>query len=292
MSIKTRLDKINAEWLLYLRERDAVFNALFTRYADDIIKVIDKYTVNGVIISAGLLPIGREVKKAIRAMRPEIKALVLSSMAKSADFGFRSHTYSLIGSTGRRSPFLGSSYLNSSGVVMRYSGQPFTESFWYKLRTKTLAKIEASRQSGFSLSERIWDFTRSAERAILSTVNQGIVNGDSSRAIAKAVQGFLNNPNSTNDLTFSYKPGRGVYRNAYQNALRLSRTKSATAYSEATKAYANSKSWIKGYIWHTASGEPCPICVDLEGDFFPKSDPPDLPAHPQCYCYLELVIDG
>jgi len=89
----------------------------------------------------------------------------------------------------------------------------------------------------------------------------------------------------------AYTPGRGVYRSAYKNAMRLARTEMARAYSEGTIRYGQSKDWIDGWIWRNG-GPAEDIPCQEDGTFFPKSDPPTIPVHPNCMCFLELHIKG
>ena len=87
------------------------------------------------------------------------------------------------------------------------------------------------------------------------------------------------------------RPGVGVSRSAYKNALRVSRTELARAYNEGTVRYGKEKAWIKGWISRVTSGNPAPYDASVDGQFFPKDDPPPIPYHPNCVCYAELVTD-
>jgi hypothetical protein len=85
----------------------------------------------------------------------------------------------------------------------------------------------------------------------------------------------------------AYRPGRGVYRSSYANALRLSRTEMARAFTEGQIRHARAKSWVDGVIFRNGNAEACPICSDLDTAYFKVEDAPQIPIHPNCMCYLE-----
>ncbi|MDR0697936.1 MAG: hypothetical protein LBG28_01765, partial [Tannerella sp.] len=95
-----------------------------------------------------------------------------------------------------------------------------------------------------------------------------------------------------------YHPGRGVYRSAYKNALRLARTEINAAYRRAEWESYQKDPLIKGYRImlsnnHTTlkNGKPVPftdICDELQGEY-PKSFLWEG-WHPQCRCRMVPVV--
>jgi hypothetical protein len=95
-----------------------------------------------------------------------------------------------------------------------------------------------------------------------------------------------------------YHPGRGVYRSAYKNALRLARTEINAAYRRAEWEGYQKNPLIKGYKImlsnnHTTlkNGKPVPftdICDELQGEY-PKSFLWEG-WHPQCRCRMVPIM--
>lgn len=156
-----------------------------------------------------------------------------------------------------------------------------------------------------SLSERVWDLSNGVEKQIRQAVTASVVQGTPAARLAQAIRGYLNEPDrlyrrvrtASGALRLSaaaraYNPGAGVYRSAFKNAMRLSRTEMTRAFTEGTLRYGASKSWITGYIFRNGDANPCEECDALDGRYYSKADADGIiPVHPHCFCYLETVTD-
>lgn len=98
-------------------------------------------------------------------------------------------------------------------------------------------------EKGLRLSDRVWKLTQQTEESLNVILESGVVNGRSAADMARDLKIYLKDPNKrfrrirdeNGKLQLStpaknYKPGRGVYRSSYKNALRLSRNEINIAY--------------------------------------------------------------
>ncbi|MDR1592369.1 MAG: hypothetical protein LBS16_05745 [Prevotellaceae bacterium] len=164
------------------------------------------------------------------------------------------------------------------------------------------------KRGGVNLSDRVWNLAGNAKKEIETIIQNGIKEGKSADDIQKSLKGYLNEPDKlfrrvrnkeTGELELSkaaqkYKPGRGVYRSAYKNAMRLARTELKAANCEAAWNSAQNNPLITGWKIvlsnnHTTliNGIPTPfkdICDKLQG-VYPKSFK-FKGWHPQCRCEM------
>lgn len=171
---------------------------------------------------------------------------------------------------------------------------------------------------GHTLSERVWNYTAQFKQQIELSLSVGLTEGRSAAEISRDVRIHLNEPeklyrkvrNQYGELVLSksakaYHPGQGVYRSAYQNALRMARTEINGAYREAdyirwqqldfvvgieiktSKAHTAwlTKHWYPRYKRGAA---PVEICDQMAGRY-PK-DFKFIGWHPNCKCYAVPVI--
>lgn len=155
---------------------------------------------------------------------------------------------------------------------------------------------------------------KSMKGEIETIIQNGMKEGKTPQQLSKELRGYLNEPKTifrkvrnrdSGELELSeaakkYKPGTGVYRSAYRNAMRLARTEIAAAYRRAQwEAYQNDPQVTGIRIElsnnHTCinprTGKPEPfydICDELAGDY-PKSFL-WTGWHPQCRCIILPVL--
>ncbi|MDR1652242.1 MAG: ADP-ribosyltransferase [Prevotellaceae bacterium] len=170
-----------------------------------------------------------------------------------------------------------------------------------------------TKRGGVGLSERVWKLGNGMKQEIETIVQNGMKEGKTAAQLSKELRKYLNEPDKlfrkvrnkeTGELELSeaakkYKPGQGVYRSAYKNAMRLARTEIAAAYRRAQwEAFQTDPQVIGIRIAlsnnHTCinpkTGKPEPfydICDELAGDY-PKSFL-WTGWHPQCRC-IQLPI--
>jgi hypothetical protein len=179
-------------------------------------------------------------------------------------------------------------------------------------RNQTAQAFYNEKRDGFNISNRVWNLAGNAKKEIEIILQNSIKEGKNAKEIQKSVKGYLNEPDKlfkrvrnkeTGDLEWSkatqrYKPGRGVYRSAYANAMRLARTEIKAAYCEAVWNAAQHNPLITGWRIvlsnnHTTliKGKKIPlkdICDELQG-IYPKSFK-FRGWHPQCRCEMLPVI--
>lgn len=175
-------------------------------------------------------------------------------------------------------------------------------------REKAAKTFYNEKRNGLNISERVWNLANNSKKEIEIIIQNGIKEGKSADAIQKSLKGYLNEPEKlfrrvrnkeTDKLEWSkaaqkYNPGRGVYRSAYKNAMRLARTETNAAYRTAEwQQYQNDPTIIGFKITlsnhHTTlmNGKDIPlhdICDELQGDY-PKTFK-WTGWHPQCRCEM------
>lgn len=158
---------------------------------------------------------------------------------------------------------------------------------------------------GLKLSDRVWKYNDRIKYDIQESINAALEPGKSANALAKDLMKYLNNPDArfrrirdkNGDLKLSsaaknYHPGRGVYRSAFANALRLARTEINNAHHEADYERWKETPFIIGYRVNNSKNRVstvCPICKSYDGVLFPKRLRV-LPVHPQCMCNTTSVF--
>lgn len=153
--------------------------------------------------------------------------------------------------------------------------------------------------NGLSLSDKVWKYTNQFESEIELALNVSIGEGLSAQKLSKKVRGYLQNPGKLfrrvrdkkshllklSKAAKAYHPGRGVYRSAYKNAMRLARTETNRAYRSADCDRWQTFDFVLGYEIKTAGGDNvCPNCEALAGKY-PKTFK-FTGWHPHCRCFM------
>jgi hypothetical protein len=189
----------------------------------------------------------------------------------------------------------------------------------HRARAMNAHKFANQKQGGLTLSDRVWNLNGNVKKELEIIIQNRIAEGKSAKSIAADITKYLNEPNKlfrrkkvdiidkkTGEKTGAkfvlskaareYKPGTGVYRSSYKNALRLVITEANRAYRRAEWESYQNNPLIIGYTIqlgnnHTTkdprTGEAVPltdICDDLQGDY-PKSFLWEG-WHPQCRCRM------
>lgn len=176
------------------------------------------------------------------------------------------------------------------------------------------AFVQEKQRDGLNLSGRVWNLAGNAKREIEVILQNAIIEGKRGTEIAHSLREYLQEPGrlfrrvrnpETGQLELSqaaraYHPGRGVYRSAYKNALRLARTELKAAQCEAAWQSARWNPLIVGWEIrlsnnHTTlrDGKPCPfhdMCDELQGTY-PKAFR-FRGWHPHCRCEMLPIIAG
>lgn len=278
---------------------------IFDQSADEIAKRINAQVKEGKIPPARLGKLYTDVTTEIRTLRTKLNSKMLTGVNQSIDLGIESQIRILDGNVPGKKVQVGTSFFDKNGNIRKYNPviQTAQESQWAKLHANALKAYIKFSPTGQTLSSKVWDLTYNAEKAIRSAVTRGVILGDSPQKLSRDIRQFLIEPDKRfrrirkgtklvpSQAMKEYTPGRGIYKSAYKNALRTARTEYARAYNEGTVQYSMSKKWIKGWISRVQSTNPAPYDLSVNGKFFKKKEGIDIPYHPNCLCYAEIVTD-
>lgn len=153
------------------------------------------------------------------------------------------------------------------------------------------------KDKGLGLSDRVWKSLDPFKTELEQGLGLGIADGKGAGAMAKELKQYLNEPeklfrrvrDAKGKLQLSkaaeeYKPGQGVYRSSYKNALRLSRSENNMAYRIADHERWKSMPFVTGIDVKLSGSHPrYDICDSLVGAY-PK-DFKFVGWHPQCLCF-------
>lgn len=140
------------------------------------------------------------------------------------------------------------------------------------------------------VSPAVWNLRDQNLSTMRRLVAAGIANGDDPASISRDIRGLLVQPKTLRGRARAEaRPGPGVYRSAYANAMRLTRTETNRAYVNADVLFAEEKGWMMK--WQTSAGHrEEDECDELAGDEYTPEDFADkYPQHPQCLCYGVVV---
>jgi hypothetical protein len=170
---------------------------------------------------------------------------------------------------------------------------------------KQFAAFQSRKVNGLTLSERVWDYNKfpNLKDDIQKLINSALSEGKSAQQLSQDVRQYLKNPEAlfrrirdrNGNLKLSsealkYNPGRGVYRSAYKNAMRLAREEINRAYRESEWERWQQIPFVIGYRVITSNrvATVCPVCIELAG-VYPKSFK-FLGWHIQCLCHCEVIF--
>lgn len=201
--------------------------------------------------------------------------------------------------------------------------------------TATYTDTRINTSKGLSLSNRVWNYTEQTksefELAMSQILEDGLTKGTSAEEIGRKIRSKLRNPDmmyrryhtkkiQSNGLKIDIiewrrrvvdsegnvhfikedlaKVGRGVYRSARQNALRMAATEVNMAYQYAENMRYQKEPFVLGYRINLSTNHTCKdkdgvprpfhdMCDELEGDypkwFLWRS------WHPRCRCYMTAI---
>lgn len=162
------------------------------------------------------------------------------------------------------------------------------------INLEALKKFQERKRNGMSLSDRVWNITKSFQQDMEIALDLSLSGGQSAQEIARKIRPLLKNPeargrkfrakngNGATDRR-EKRNGRGVYASATKNAMRLARTENNIAYHQANNEKYAEFDFVVG-IEIRLSNNPnhCPMCEGLAGKY-PKTFK-FTGWHPQCRC--------
>lgn len=161
------------------------------------------------------------------------------------------------------------------------------EAFW--LRTR----------KGLTVSDRIWDQSESARKAMRDVIQTGIASGRDVVQVARDLEGYVRNGTLAEEYpNMMERMGRRVPKNLSYEALRLARTEYGMAFNESVYSRGAINPAYLGSQYMLSDSHPEPdICDDLASadlyglgpGVYKKGEEPAFP-HPQCLCYVIPVV--
>ncbi len=177
---------------------------------------------------------------------------------------------------------------------------PFRQTLKAALTSPLFKKIftgalKATMQAGVfgkkGVSNRVWDLRDQNYLYLKRLTAAGIADGKSAAAISREIRTVLVQPKTLRGRALATAtPGPGIYRSAYKNAMRLTRTEANRAFVNAGLEFAREKE-LK-VIWNVSTGQrEEDECDELNGKVMTPDEFADLyPVHPACLCYSTYVI--
>lgn len=152
------------------------------------------------------------------------------------------------------------------------------------------------------LSKRVWAICEQFGKEMELAIDTALLNGTSAANLSREVRGLLREPHKLfrrvrderGELHLSkaaqaYKPGQGVYRSSFKNAMRLAATEINISYRSSDYERWNSLSFIHEIDIDLSNNHPVyDICDELKGRY-PK-DFKFVGWHPHCRCIATPVL--
>lgn len=164
-------------------------------------------------------------------------------------------------------------------------------------------EVAINRQiKGLNLSDRIWSTSKKINQSLGQIAIEGIREGKHPVEVAKRMQRYVSAGKKTMVTEYPNmmeRIGDMLPDNLSYEALRLARTEMADAYGEAEKRTAEEAPFSQGIRWRLSNaGNACDDCkdnaervTDLGVGIYKVEDLPTYPAHPNCLCDLQQVVE-
>jgi len=267
------------ELLSTLSKQEYYLNKIYASMSSDLSKVLKRYKINN---NSKLWFKNTEVKKAVDK--------VLSK--------YRSVIYNHISANSKKAWNLSNDH-NDTFVNNYIKGITIPNPEKYFQRNNIALEAFLKRQSGgLGLSDRVWNLSNQTKSQLEYFIADGLTEGRSATDLSKDLQRYLKTPDKRfrrirspitgkliiSDPASKFKPGSGVYRSSYKNALRLARNEINIAYRTADFERRKQLPFVIGITVHLSNAHPrWDICDSLFGDY-PKEFV-FVGWHPNCLCY-------
>ena len=152
------------------------------------------------------------------------------------------------------------------------------------------------------LSKRVWAIGEQFGKEMELAIDTALLNGTSAADLSREVRGLLKEPHKLfrrvrderGELQLSkaaraYKPGQGVYRSSFKNAMRLASTETNISYRSSDYERWNALDFVQGIEIDLSNNHPVyDICDELRGRY-PK-DFKFVGWHPHCRCIATPIL--
>lgn len=194
------------------------------------------------------------------------------------------------------------SNLNNDILAQQILGKIWQEkrfAKYFQHNKNALNSFLKRKQNGLNLSKKVWNCSKQYMKDIEKCLSVGIDKGVSADTLAKVIKLYIENPNAL-DIemrnTFSTTTetnggGQGVYKSAYKNAMRLTRTETNMAYRSADSERWKQMDFVLGYKVQLSGSHPTEdICDQLQGDY--PTTFKFIGWHPHCLCFATAILQS
>jgi hypothetical protein len=237
---------------------------------------------------ARLAAIQRDIEKEIAKLSPKVSKVAKSEIGKATTTSIKAVEKS-------------SGVYN--GLLPKTYTTQLTRKAFGRVYNRSMKALMINAHDGIELSSRIWDINQVTLRKMRDILRDGYLSGLTDSAMQRQIKSLLLLPNVDmrtkfwKDFFKQYPPGRGVYKSAHKNVMRVIGTEINESYRRAAAEYASEKSWVLGVGWELVAGHAeLDICDDIaSSDYYGLGEgvyPPDavpITPHPQCLCYTITV---
>ena len=267
------------ELLSTLSKQEYYLNKIYAAMASDLSKVLKRYKINS---NSKLWFKNAQVKKDIDKILSNYKSVIYNHISNNVKSSWEL-------SNNHNDTFV-NNYIK--GIAMP------NDALYFQRNTEALKSFLKRQSGGLSLSDRVWNLSNQTKSQLEYFIAEGLTDGRSAAQLAGDLKRYLKTPEKrfrrirskitgkliTSSPAKNYRPGTGVYRSSYKNALRLARNEINIAYRTSDHERRKKLPFVTGITVHLSNAHPkYDICDELIGDY-PKNFV-FTGWHPNCLCF-------
>ncbi|MBD0822631.1 hypothetical protein [Aestuariibaculum marinum] len=274
----------HAELLKLLSAQDASLSRVYAAMSKDLAVVLKKYKLNS---NSKIWHRNLHVKKEVEAVLTKYQSILFDHISKGT-----TDAWSMADNH------------NDAFVDNYVKGVKLPNpALYYQRNTEALQAFLKRSSNGLDLSKRVWNLTNQTQSQLEYFIADGLTEGRSAAKLAGDIQKYLKAPDKrfrrkrspitgkliSSDPAKDYKPGTGVYRSSYKNALRLARNEINIAYRTADMERRKQLDFVVGIKVNLSQAHTVyDICDELKGEY-PKEFV-FVGWHPNCLCFTTSVL--
>lgn len=283
--------------------QDAELASAFRRYADTTAEILSRYRAATVTLWNRSPQLRQEITEASLQLKTAMETIIGRSTQYAWMAANEKNDY-LIRDFVEGLPLSGRhQMIEDPDDVRMIRERIFERAGLFSANLQAYDRFVNRRTAGMGLSDNVWNIAKESRRVLEYYLDSGIATGRAATELSRDIRQLLNKPDSlfrrvrnpdTGEMELSrpakaYHPGRGVYRSAYKNALRLARTETNMAYHTADHERWKGIDWIIGFEVKLSAQHPVyDICDEMAGRY-PKQFK-FIGWHPQCLCYAVPIL--